>query len=394
MPIYTVTQVAGYIKTLLDTDDHLAELWVSGEVSNVTKAASGHCYFTLKDTGGQIRCVMFRNGVGSQHLAHGAQVVAHGRVSLYPQRGDLQFYVDVAQPEGVGQLHLELELLKLKLQQEGLFEPSRKRALPPFPKRIAVVTSPTGAVFHDICTVLERRYPLVEVLLAPAQVQGDNAAPTIVHAFQELNRRDDIDLVIVARGGGSLEELWPFNTEQVARAIYASRAPVVSAVGHQTDVTIADMVADLRAPTPSAAAELAAPDQEQVRASILGAVRSVTGALERALSDRAEDVRSAGLRLGQLMPDIASHRQEVDESLRTIASSCKTQLALVRERVNGSRQRLLTLEPAKTLARGYAVVQKRPGGELVTGINQVSVGDGIKVSLHDGAFEGEVTEKG
>ena len=274
MEVYTVSSITTYLRELLETDPHLADIWVSGEVSNLTRSTAGHLYFTLKDSDSQLRCVFFRGATLQRDLASmvesGAQVVAHGRISLYEVRGDLQFYVDFVQPEGVGVLAMEFERLKARLEQEGLFEQSRKRPLPQFPQRIGVVTSPTGAVFHDICSILARRWPLAEIVLAPSAVQGPEAVRGIVAGIAALNDEPDMDVIIVARGGGSLEELWAFNEEAVARAIYASHAPVVSAVGHETDYTIADYVADVRAPTPSTAAELVAPDRRAIATTIVG----------------------------------------------------------------------------------------------------------------------------
>ena len=258
--LYTVSEAVQCVKETLERDPRLADLWVTGEVSNFRKAASGHNYFTLKDAQGQLQSVVFRSGRGGDLLAEGIQVSIHGRISLYEARGAVQLVGDLVMPAGAGALALALEELRLKLEQQGIFDPSRKRPLPPYPKVIGLVTSPAGAVLHDICNVLGRRWPLAEALLAPTAVQGESAAPGIVSALESLNRDGRSDLIILARGGGSLEELWPFNEESVARAIYASRIPVISAIGHETDFTIADDVADLRAPTPSVAAELAVPD--------------------------------------------------------------------------------------------------------------------------------------
>ena len=213
MAVYTVSQVTRYIKESLERDALLADLWVSGEASNVVRSAAGHTYFSLKEANTVLRCVMFRNGSGAEHLANGAAVSAHGRISVYEARGDLQCIVDLARPEGMGERYLELERLIVRLQNEGLFEPSRKRPLPEFPQRIGVITSPTGAVWHDIQTVVERRYPLTELVLAPCLVQGDTAAPSIIEAFEVINAEPGIDAVILARGGGSTEDLWTFNEE-------------------------------------------------------------------------------------------------------------------------------------------------------------------------------------
>ena len=261
MAIYSVSQVTRYLRELLESDPQLNDLWVAGEVSNLTTSQAGHIYFTLKDSTAQLRCVMFRNNnAGSRLLANGALVVAHARISFYEARGEVSVISDAVMPEGTGPLYLELERLKAKLQAEGLFDESRKRPLPPFPKMLGVVTSSTGAALQDIRKVLQSHYPMVEVLLAPTLVQGEGAAEGIVAALHTLNQDGRADAIIVARGGGSLEELWPFNEEIVARAIHASAIPVISGVGHERDVTIADLVADVRAPTPTAAAEMAVPN--------------------------------------------------------------------------------------------------------------------------------------
>ncbi len=392
MPIYTVSQITGYVKNVLESDSLLNNLWVRGEVSNYTKATSGHMYFTLKDDNGQMRCVMFRTGTGGQHLATGKQVVIHGRFSFYEQRGDVQMIADLAQPDGMGKRFLELELLRAQLEKEGLFNAARKRPLPKFPSKIAVVTSASGAVFHDIRQVIGRRYPLVNLLLAPTQVQGDWAVESVVTSFEMLNTYQDIDLIILARGGGSDEELWTFNDERVVRAIFSSRVPVISAVGHETNTTLADYVADMRAPTPSAAAELAVPDRIQLAIALNEMVGSINGCVQRMLVSGRDDLTDAKRRLSQTLPDIDAYRQEVDDLTRTAAASWDRILMLNRERLNGFAQRLATLDPKATLKRGYAVVTRMPKGDVVYSKDQVTDGDTIKIAVADGTFEGKVTK--
>ena len=282
--IYSVSQLSSYTKQTLERDAVLQDLWVSGEVANLARPGSGHSYFSIRDGKATMRCVMFRNSRGMNYLDNGAAIILHGRVSIYEQRGDLQIIADIAQPEGVGELQLRLEQLKLQLEQQGLFDQSRKRTLPRFPTKIAVVTSPTGSVWHDIQNVVRRRYPLVELAIAPAPVQGEDAAPMLVDAIESAGDEPDVDVIIVARGGGSLEDLWAFNEEAVARAIFACPLPVVSAVGHETDYTIADMVADLRAPTPSAAAELVVPDRAELMAFAVAGAQSMDAAISRQLT--------------------------------------------------------------------------------------------------------------
>ncbi len=392
MPIYTVSQVTGYVKNVLESDSLLADLWIRGEVSNYTKASSGHMYFTMKDDLGQLRCVMFRSGSGGQHLAAGKQIVAHGRFSVYEQRGDIQLIVDMAQPDGMGKRFLELELLRVQLEKEGLFSADRKRPLPKFPSKIAIVTSPSGAVFHDIRQVIGRRYPLVELLLAPAQVQGDGAVESVVGSFEMLNLLQDIDLVILARGGGSDDELWTFNDQRVVRAIFSSRAPVISAVGHETNTTLADYVADVRAPTPSAAAELAVPDRLQLAFSINEMIGSMNSCIQRTLVAGREDLQATRQRLAQTLPDIDACRQQVDDLTHTAATAWDTKLQLNRERFSGYLRRLATLDPKATLRRGYAVVTRYPAGDVIYSKGQVAEGDLFKVAVADGSFEGKATE--
>ena len=391
MPVYSVSQITSYLRDLVERDHLLQDIWVGGEVANLARPGSGHSYFTLRDAKGSLRSVMFRNVRGAELLSNGAAVIAHGRISVYEVRGEVQLVVDIVQPEGVGELQLKLEQLKLKLQKEGLFEPSRKRGLPPFPQRVGVVTSPTGAVWHDIQTVVSRRYPLVELLLAPTPVQGEEAAPGIVEALQALNDTDGVDVVIVARGGGSLEDLWPFNEEAVARAIYVSLAPVVSAVGHETDFTIADMVADQRAPTPSAAAEMAVPDRAELATHLLVAEQALTASIGGHLSVKRGSLQQLEPRLDRSRPDLDSLRMHIDELLKRAATQLKHNLAVKVERLEGLRLRLESLSPLDTLRRGYAVVQRLCDDEVVSAAAQVNPGDPIAITLSRGGLEAEVT---
>ena len=370
MKIFAVAEVTGYLRELLAADGILVDLWISGEVSNLSESAAGHLYFTLKDEASQLRCILFHRARLPLNLENGMAVVAHGRISIYEVSGALQFYVDIVQPEGMGILHLEFERLKARLAQEGLFEPTRKRVLPPLPKRIGVVTSPDSAVLHDIINIIGRRYPLVELILAPTPVQGDGATAGIVHAFQTLNDTEGIDLVILARGGGSLEELWAFNEEEVARAIYASRAPVISGVGHDTDFTIADFVADKRAPTPSAAAELAVPHRDDLEARI----QSYSGVLVTALSREFD-----------------RYRQRIDEYTRAITMFIGNFLIISQEKLRGRELTLSSLSPLATLGRGYALVQHSATGDVIYNIDQVHRGDAIEVTVSDGQFSSKVT---
>ncbi len=393
MQLFTVSQVAQYVKQVVDRDALLQDLWVSGEVSNLVRSAAGHAYFTMKDADAQLRCVLFRNNRSAELLANGGAVNAHGRISFYETRGELQLYVDLVQPSGLGALALELERLKLQLEEEGLFDPSRKRPLPFFPQRIGVVTSEQGAVFHDIRTVVERRYPLAELVLCASAVQGEQAAAEVVDALRALNATGDIDVIIVARGGGSLEELWTFNTEPVVRAIHASHAPVVSAVGHETDVTIADLVADVRAATPSAAAELCTPDAALLAAELSALMERARSTVAYELSERAQSVDSLARRMRGRLPDIGGWRQRVDELLGQGSRSLKGLLGSRREQAHAFEAQLHALDPSAVLGRGYAVVALPATGAIVTSVDQVHDGDLVRATVHDGRFDAEVRQQ-
>jgi exodeoxyribonuclease VII large subunit len=363
-------------------------------VSNCTTSQAGHTYFTLKDAEGQLRCVMFQGGQGLEHVASGAALVVHGRISFYEARGLLEMIIDTAVPEGIGALQAQFEALKKRLEEEGLFDPSRKRLLPEFPKVIGVVTSPVGAVLHDICNVLSRRYPLATVVVAPTQVQGDEATSGIVQALETLNRRDDVDVIIMARGGGSIEELWPFNEEAVARAIYASRKPIVTGIGHETDFTIADFVADLRAPTPSAAAELVSPDVAVLAARVTSSGERLHEIYSGRLSDLLLQLVAVERRLRFLAPNVAEYRRRVDDLCQIAERGLSRCISLLHERSDGLVHRLEALDPRGTLRRGYAIVQREPEGAIVSRIGQVQDADPLKITVSNGSFSATAASAG
>ena len=391
MVVYSVPQVVGYLKQTLAHDPVLRDLWVTGEVADLRRPASGHSYFNLRDGRATLRCVMFRTAFGSELLSEGAQVMAHGATTIYEMRGDLQLIVDIVRPEGIGELQLEFERLKRKLEREGLFDRSRKRPLPEFPRRIGVVTSESGAAWHDVRTVIGRRYPLAELLLAPTPVQGAEAAERVAEAIAALQREPDVDVAIVARGGGSLEDLWAFNEEVVARAIFASSVPIVTGVGHETDVTIADMVADRRAATPSAAAELVAPD----RVELLSRVAHYGQRLRRGAGARVQagTLRLAQMddRLGRGLPDLVGLRLRVDDLLGQAGRRVRRALGAKSERAAGLRARLALLGPQDTLRRGYAIVQSPVGSAVVSDAARLREGDRVEVTLARGGFGADVT---
>ena len=389
-PLWTVSQLTLHIKDLLELDPELGDLRVRGEISNFTRAASGHLYFTLKDAEAAISCVMWRSD--AQRLRwqpeHGAAALARGRISVYPPRGNYQLYVDDLQRAGSGDLHALFEELCDRLEAEGLFEDDRKRPLPQFPRVVGIVTSPQAAALRDVLDVLQRRYPLVRVLLSPSMVQGDGAPAQIVDAFQALDARDDVDLILLVRGGGSLEDLWAFNDERVARAIVASRHPVVSGVGHQTDFTIADFVADLRAPTPSAAAELAVPDRAELQQQLSAARELWARGMERRLAQARQVLQGHQRSLQRLSPRtrVDTHRQQVDDLMRRASRALAHSMSLRRSGLEALQARLVALSPQATLQRGYAIVRLAEGGDVVRSTGQVSAGDALTIRVHDGEF--------
>ena len=384
MQVYAVRQIATHLRELVESDLFLADLWISGEVSNLRSYPSGHIYFSLKDDDAILRCVLFTSANTGFRFDDGDAVVVHGRVSFYEVRGDLQFIVDFVQPEGVGALQAEFERLKARLQEEGLFDEGRKRPLPRFPQRIGVATSVAGAVFHDICHVLERRWPLAEIVLAPTSVQGPDAVPGLVAAIDSLNQEPDIDVIIVARGGGSMEDLWAFNDEAVARAIFGSVTPVVSAVGHETDTTIADFVADVRAPTPSAAAELVAPERTEVSVRLSVAAGTLLSHAQRQTDEGRAGVVQMVTRVERAAPDVNRERQRTDDLTRSAQAVVEELLRDFQKGLHGFHLALRSLDPYATLQRGYALVQR--DGHVVDTVAGVKVGERLDVRVRDGDF--------
>lgn len=393
MQVYSVSQITEYIRAVLDRDVYLSDVWITGEVSNLFASGAGHRYFTLKNAEHQLKAVHFSGNFGGEHVVNGAQVIAHGRVSFYSNRGETQLYADSVVPAGEGVLAAEFERLRAQLEAEGLFDPARKRALPDFPRRIGVVTSAQGAVIHDIQTVLSARYPLGKLVLCDSSVQGDDAPTELTGAIRALNRLPDVDVIIVARGGGSLEDLRAFNSEQVARAIYASRIPIVSAVGHESDYTIADFTADLRAPTPSAAAAAIAPDARVLSTEVASLTARSGNAMAYYTAERTREVETLVGQMQRHLPDTAMHRLRVDELLEHAYTGFDTLLRLRREQTDSLRTTLAALDPSAILRRGYAMVTSARDGRAVTSTGNVLPGDLIRATLHDGELEAMVTAK-
>lgn len=395
----TVSQLVGHVKSLLEVDPGLTNVWVEGEVSNFKQAASGHCYFTLKDSRAVMPCVMWRTD--AQRLRRlpvdGEQVAIHGHVSLYEPQGKLQFYADRLDLAGLGRLYQELEALKTRLAEEGLFDAARKRPLPDWPQRIGVVTSSKAAALRDILRTLAVRYPLVDVLLAAAAVQGVEAPGQIAAAIELLNAWnlgvEPLDVIIVARGGGAIEELWAFNDERVVRAIAASAVPVISGVGHETDFTLADLAADQRAPTPTGAAALAVPDLQELAGQLPELRSRLQGALtQRVDQERRQMVQTRRL-LDRLSPavQVATYRQQVDDVNRAMARTVAHMLAVQRAEVDGLRARLASLDPNAVLARGYAILHESASGAVISSVSQATPGALIQARVSDGEFTATVS---
>ncbi|USB34687.1 exodeoxyribonuclease VII large subunit [Paenibacillus sp. YPG26] len=437
--IFSIKELNRYIRMKLESDTLLSEVWIRGEISNFTHHSSGHMYFTLKDKDSRIKSIMFASH--NQRLPfipkEGSRVIARGNVSVYERDGQYQFYATHMQPDGIGSLYLAYEQLKKKLEDEGLFEQSRKRALPRYPKTIGVVTSPTGAAVRDIIITLQRRYPQVPIILHPVLVQGKQAAPSIVKALRTLNSMGEADVIIVGRGGGSLEELWAFNEEIVARAIYESAIPVISAVGHETDFTIADFVADLRAATPTAAAELAVPHAAELRALLGQRERELQQGLKHRLARARE--RLARLQRSPVLVhprrSLLQHAERLDMLKHRLASRMHARALLTSERRGRLHARLLrfhpqeqlqyakrrqsdaarqlrqamlavlkdrsaqltagirqldALSPLKVMGRGYSLVYDEQGSRLIKSLDEVQPGDMLKIKVTDGELDCQV----
>ncbi|NDJ79079.1 MAG: exodeoxyribonuclease VII large subunit [Chloroflexi bacterium] len=397
METYTVHQLTVHIRALFEEDPDLQDVWVAGEISNFKRASSGHLYFTLKDEQSELACVMWRSAAAFLPFEpeHGAAVLAHGYVAVYEARGQYQLYCDTIQPAGVGDLNRQFELLKARLEAEGLFDSARKRPVPAFPRQIGVVTSPTAAAFQDIQNVLRRRYPLAEVILSPTPVQGKDAPPQIVAALDRLNTHTEVDVIILARGGGSLEDLWCFNDEDVVRAVAASRLPVVAGVGHEIDFTLVDFAADQRAPTPSAAAELVTPDGFALRTDIRNLSQKLNTAILTVQGAKRDDLDAATRLLGRFSPltQVQTARQRVDDLTGRLMRTLGHRLERQRDRLQAQRRALEAANPRALLERGYVVVTRAGDGQRVTSAWDAAEGTSVHIELHDGRLTATVRQR-
>ena len=393
--VLTVSEVTRNIREILESG--FPDLWVEGEVSNVRVPSSGHLYFTLKDKESQLKCVMFRNLNQSLkfELKDGVLVTAHGGITVYDRRGDYQLLVEVLEPKGLGALQLAFEQLKEKLEKEGLFREERKKPIPFLPRRIGIVTSPTGAAIRDILNVIGRRFANVEIVINPVRVQGEGAAEEIAKAIRELDEMGNMDVLIVGRGGGSIEDLWAFNEEVVARAISLSRTPVISAVGHEIDYTISDFVADLRAPTPSAAAELVVAEEETLVERILsnrGRMLLAVGTYLSRLGEKVQTLyRDYGFR--RFEDSLHQYSQQVDDLGESLVSRMERLLQLQRNYLESISGKLVTLGPESVINRGYSLAFKLPGREIIKDVAVIDKGDMVEVKVRRGSFISRVEEK-
>jgi len=393
--VLSVSQLNRYVKSIIEQDMNLQTVFVQGEISNFTNHyKTGHFYMTIKDEYSSIKAVMFKSSnMRLKFMPENAMsVIIRGRVAVFERDGQYQLYIDDMQPDGTGALSLAFEQLKAKLAKEGLFDTDRKKPVPVYPERVGVVTSPTGAAIRDIINVISRRFPLAEIVLCPVAVQGEYAAPQIKSAIELFNEYRAADVLIVGRGGGSVEELWAFNEEIVARAVAASDIPVISAVGHETDFTICDFAADLRAPTPSAAAELAVPDSFQQREMLLSFARRIDGAVYDKIGSERAAVELRKSALHRLSPQnyIDNLRVRCDKATMTMDSAVKGAFALRSKEFSAVCSKLDALSPLKILARGYGVASKN--GKIITDIDEVETGDVINLRLSNGEAECEVKE--
>lgn len=393
--VLTVSELTRQIKSCLESN--IGYVWVTGEISNLRRPGSGHSYFSLKDEDSQLRGVLFA-GIGRHikfKIENGQEVNAYGRVSVYAKSGDYQIIIEKLEPKGVGALQLAFEQLKKKLEQEGLFDPARKKPIPFLPRRIGLITSPTGAAINDFLTIIDRRWPEIEVLVYPVRVQGKGSAEEIAAALKDLNTRDDIDLLILTRGGGSMEDLWSFNEEIVARQIAASRIPVVSAVGHEIDITISDLVADKRALTPSEAGELVVPVKDEIIKDMKRSFQRLTNLLQSQVTiarHRLDGIKES-YAFQQPREMVRQYQQQLDECLISLPRSLKKNIQDIHQLITGAAGRLESLSPLKVLGRGYSVTRLARDQRLIKSVANVKINDEILTRLQDGEFISKVTRK-
>lgn len=392
--VLSVTQINEYLKMLLDGDRVLGDVLVRGEISNFKPAPSGHWYFTLKDPTGQLKSAMWRSYASRMRFLpkDGDRVIAHGRVSVYEASGQYQLYVDELIPDGAGSLAMQFEQIKARLAAEGLFDRERKKPLPPMPMRIGVITSPTGAAVHDVMNILGRRFPLAQMILFPSQVQGADAPPQLMAGLQFFSEILPVDVIILGRGGGSAEDLWAFNDESLCRAVAACPIPVISAVGHESDFTICDFVADERAPTPSAAAELAVPDSGELIRRLQGGARRMSVLLSQKIEREKKTLKTLSASRVFAHPEylLDSYRMRLADREEALERAMRQTIAHKQQNVRTAAQRLEALSPLSVLSRGYAAVSR--DDETVLFAKDLQAGDRITIRFSDGSVRAEIKE--
>lgn len=389
--VLSVSDVNNYLKKIIDNDFILGNLSVKGEISNLTYHSSGHIYFSLKDATGKISCVMFKSKAQllDFRMKEGMSVIASGRLSIYPATGNIQLYCESIEEEGIGKLHIEFEKLKEKLFKKGYFNEEFKKKIPLFPSRVGVVTSETGAVFHDIINVSKRRSNLVDIVLYPSKVQGEGAFKDIIKGIEYFNKTKSVDVIIIGRGGGSLEEIWNFNEEELAEVIFKSKIPIVSAVGHEVDFTIADFVSDIRAATPSQAAEIVIPLESSLRGELQYSVETLEKYImniidkERATLESIEKL----LKLNSPITKIVNSYLEIDNLKEMLSFNFKKRLELEKERLSGFNNLLIAHNPTNLLLKGYAIIEDDNG--IINTIERLNIEKNVKINLKDGNVKGK-----
>lgn len=387
---WTVTELTAFIRKLLEKEPVTQDCWVKGEISNLSRPASGHIYFTLKDSGAALKCVVWRTSASRIRIEwmDGAEVEVHGKITVYETSGQYQLVVDAIQPVGEGFLFQEFLKLKSKLEAEGLFDQDHKREIPKIPARIGIVTSATGAAIQDMLNTIKRRFPIAEVIFSPAPVQGIDAPPQIIDALNRVISQGQPEVVIVARGGGSLEDLWAFNDEQLVRAIGNAPVPVVTGIGHETDFTLADFAADLRAPTPTAAAEMVTPNRIDLISQMMGIQKFLLDTVNGRIQLKIQELDRQQYLLKSAAPQskIQMQRQWVDDQIDSISLAVFHLTELWQMKLVGLEQRLSSINPEAVINRGYAIVTKSDNGHVVTSVRQVANGDKIHIRVKDGGF--------
>ncbi|MEC7880976.1 MAG: exodeoxyribonuclease VII large subunit [Chloroflexota bacterium] len=388
----TVTELIKYIQKKFNQDSYLNSVQLVGEVSNHHASPAGHHYFSLKDDESVIKCVLFSRGSGQNHLIDGSSILANGKISIYQARGDLQFYADSISPRGEGTLQQKFDKLKLELESQGLFDESRKRDIPKIPKVIGIVTSKTGSVLQDILNVMKRRYSKIKIIIADTRVQGDDAAESISESINNLNKLNNLDLIILARGGGSLEDLWPFNEEIVARSIFASSVPIISAVGHETDFTISDLVSDLRAPTPSVAAELSTPDSKQLKELIDGKLNEILSKVNLKIYNLGNQYSISLDRLLSFQLNTSFYKLKIDSIKSSLITQLESKITNAKLIIQDIENSLKHLNFDETLARGFFLTSKKEDNSLIKDINNIKKGDHLIISNNQGSLHTETIE--